>query len=225
MILTNPSFEILTTLDYKSIIQRIEYAGRTCYKSENKITSNSAESFVKKIIRSGHESVIEHENISVKFICDRAVANELVRHRMASFSQESTRYVTYKNGVTYIIPEWIKDVPEGEYHINGDIPEAILSNSAASYWWVAMLMAENYYKNIIVRGWSPEKARTVLPSSTKTEIVTTANLREWRHILRTRCANEAHPQIRQIMVPLLHSFNSILPVIFTDLDSQNNTGS
>lgn len=203
-----PSFEIVHTPDSSNILERIEKAGRTCYKSEDKITSTSAKQFVSKILKLGHHSVIEHESASVRIICDRGVTHEIVRHRLASFSQESTRYANYSRNkfgseITVIKPcFW--DESSDEYKL----------------WFESMVNTEKTYLSLIKNGASPQEARSVLPNSLKTEIVVTCNLREWRHIFSLRCAKAAHPQMREIMLPLLEEFNKKIPVIFEDLCDQ-----
>ena len=188
-----------------SIQKRIEAAGRLCYKSEHNITENSSFNFVQKIIQSGHNSVIEHASASVKFICDRGVSHEIVRHRMASYSQESTRYANYSNDrfgneITVIKPCFWEE-GSGQY----------------SEWLNAMLTAEKSYMALIKSGATAQQARSVLPNSLKTEIIVTCNFREWRHILDLRCAKAAHPQIREIMLPLLIEMHRRLPSVFSDL--------
>lgn len=161
--------------DGAEILKRIEPAGRICYKSEDRITDESAENFVRMLIERGHESVLEHESITVRFVCDRGVSHEIVRHRIASFSQESTRYCNYSgnrfgNQITFIKPCFL-DEGTGGYKL----------------WKQAMFVAEKEYFELLNWGCTPQEARSVLPNSTKTEIVMTANLREWR---RTRkCVN------------------------------------
>ena len=215
MRLLRPSYEIITQIDTEDILGKVEKAARVCYKSESKIGPGTAEKLIASVIKRGHESVIEHENISVKFICDRGVTHEIVRHRLCSFSQESTRYCSYGGGVAFIIPPWIEDIEPGEYHsftrTNGKSEEA-------RTWFNAMLYAECVYKKMILElKWKPEQARAILPNSLKTEIVVTANLREWRHILKLRTDTAAHPQMREIMVPLRWELARKLPVIFTSL--------
>lgn len=205
MKIIEPSFEILYMYNPKQVLEYLEIAGRTCYKSEDKITSDSAEGFVRRIIDSGHHSVIEHINLTVKFICDRGVSHELVRHRLASYSQESTRYANYSKDkfgreITVIKPLFW--------------PEDSLEYKA---WLEAMQEAEKAYMRLIDMGARPEEARSVLPNSLKTEIVITANLREWRHIFTLRCSKKAHPQMREIMIPLLRKLTLLLPVIFYDI--------
>lgn len=205
MKIISPSHEILFMPDTDIILKKIELAGRTCYKSEDKITPESASGFVKGIVRSGHHSVIEHMNITVRFICDRGVTHELVRHRLAAYSQESTRYANYSkdkfgNEITVIKPFfWEHD------------------SEAYKDWLDAMKYAEAVYLRLIKSGATPEQARSVLPNSLKTEIVMTANLREWRHVFNLRCSRPAHPQIRELMLPLLNELKNKIPVVFDDI--------
>lgn len=214
MILVKPSFEILF---YSPLaLQTIEFAGRTCYKSEDKITEGSAEKFVKMVTKRGHHSVIEHAVVTVKIICDRGVTHEIVRHRLASYSQESTRYCNYKGGVTFVIPPWCKDLGEGEYTWTDYENDSKLSESTAT-WIAAMLESEDRYQVLLKLGWSPQQARSVLPNSTKTEIVMTANVREWRHIFTLRCSNASHPQMNEVMRPLHKEMKELIPIIFDDI--------
>lgn len=220
MILIRPSYEILTKINPIEILQRIEIAGRTCYKSEEKISSGTAVPFVARIIKSGHHSVIEHESISVRFTCDRGVSHEIVRHRLVAYSQESTRYCDYGGkytcpDVTFIIPPWI-DISPGEYRTKEDIP--VVSNSG-HYWTDAMFYAERMYATLRQHEWTPQQARAVLPNSLKTEIVMTANIREWRHILTLRTSKAAHPQMRELMCPLLQEFKANIPILFDDIEN------
>lgn len=205
MKIIEPSFRWLDGKlpDGHAILANIATAGRVCYQSE---PTTSDALFVMKIIERGHESVLEHEKISVRIICDRGVSHELVRHRIASYSQESTRYCNYSkdkfgNELTFIRPPWIGDRPHGDRE-----------------WRDAMREVETRYMYLISIGWTPEQARTVLPNSLKTEIVMTANLREWRHFFRLRCAPASHPQMRQIANMILAEFKNAVPVIFDDLE-------
>ena len=196
-------YEILTPLDGLAILKHIESVGRVCYKSENKITDESCIPFVKMLIERGHEAMIEHYSFSVKFICDRGVSHEIVRHRIASFAQESTRYCNYgktDEGCAFIEPcFW-------EY------------GTAHGYeWYDAMQRADESYLRMIKNGASPQEARTVLPNSLKTEIIMTANLREWRHFLKLRTAKTAHPQMREITRPLLAELQNLIPVVFDNV--------
>ena len=222
MILVKPSYQILTPLNPADMLKRIEAAGRTCYKSEDKITEGSAEKFIKSIINRGHESVIEHESLSVRFICDRGVTHEIVRHRLASFSQESSRYCNYsKKGLEFIIPLWCKlpTCPGPVTDINELHTQTLwLQRYGDAQWLTTVAAAEFSYRQLLELGWKPEQARSVLPNSLKTEIVVTANLREWRTIFKQRAiSGAAHPQMREIMIPLYNELRSKLPAIFDDL--------
>ena len=186
------------------VMADIEEYGRTCYKSEDYITDESADNFVRRILRKGHESVIEHEKLTARIICDRGVSHELVRHRLASYSQESTRYCNYSKGkfgkeLVFIRPCFWPD-DSLQYHL----------------WRSAMSTAEGVYMYLLENGAKPEEARSVLPNSLKTEVVMTANLREWRHFFRLRCAPAAHPQMREIANQLLTQAYAELPAIFED---------
>ena len=180
----------------------IEQAGRTCYKSKKSASEQEVIDFVSKLIKRGHMSVIEHVSASVRFITNRGVTHELVRHRLASYSQESTRYVNYKNkGIEFIRPCWWESWTDREREV----------------WLDSMRQAEKAYTNLLGLGSIPEQAREVLPNSLKTEIVMTANLREWRHVFTLRCNKRAHPQIRELMLSCLAGFKDEIPVIFNDI--------
>lgn len=179
----------------------VEAAGRTCYKSEGLITDGSAEKFTKMIVGIGHETVIEHVSASVRFITNRGVTHELVRHRPASYSQESTRYVKYDGGMQFIIPVWWYEITEAQRQ------NFIVANTQAE---TAYLIARK-------SGQPAEQAREVLPNSLKTEVVMTCNLREWRHVFNLRCSQKAHPQIRGLMLDCLEGFHDAIPVVFDDL--------
>ncbi len=205
MKIIRPSHEVLFVPDWKAMLENIELAGRTCYKSEDKITPDSAGEFVRRIIKMGHTSVIEHSSVTVRFICDRGVTHEIVRHRLASYSQESTRYCNYSKGrhggeITVIRP-FFWDEDSKEYAV----------------WLRSMQAAEDAYMELIKAGAGPQEARSVLPNSLKTEIVMTCNLREWRHVFSLRCAPPAHPQMRESMLPLLEEFHAKIPVVFDNL--------
>lgn len=205
MNIINASYKI-EKLPSREDIQLIEAAGRVCYKSEEKITDTSFVDFLERIVRKGHESVLEHSMLTVRFICDRGVSHELVRHRLASFSQESTRYCNYGGEVAFIMPCFFKQC------LNVYPPYVL--------WKDAMLSSEDTYKEMLKQGASPQEARSVLPNSTKTEVVMTANLREWRHILKLRTSKAAHPQMRELMCPLLEDLKASIPVIFDDISGE-----
>ena len=211
MRLIKPSHEILFISPKP--LELIELAGRTCYKSEDKITEGSAEKFIRMIYKRGHLSVIEHPYMTVRFICDRGVTHEIVRHRLCAYSQESTRYCNYKGGVTFIIPPWV-DIPEGEYTF---LPDGSLDKPKWT-WFRNMLDTEFDYRKLLDFGWSPQQARSVLPNSLKTEIVMTANLREWMHVFKLRTSKAAHPQMKELMIPLLKQVKESVPIIFDDIE-------
>ena len=212
MKIINASVEFMEPVNGSEILRKIERIGRVCYKSEDKITDGSAEKFVRGIIKSGHESVIEHQNISVKVTCDRGVSHEIVRHRLASYSQESTRYCNY-TGEKFGGEVSVIDIATGfEYDLTSEKDWEKLD-----LWRRAMVMAEFYYNKLIEAGAKPEEARSVLPNSTKTEIVMTMNLREWRHFLRLRGGKAAHPQIREVADMILELFHKEIPVVFDDI--------
>ena len=208
MILINPSYEILGIYCGDEMLSLMENAGRTCYKSVNQTGKESTDAFIKAIVRMGHESVLEHSLMSVKFICDRGVSHEIVRHRLASFSQESTRYCNYTsdkfgNQLCFIIPSMFS-----------------LDSDGFETWKLAMNEAEVSYQHLIRLGYKPEEARSVLPSSVKTEIVMSANFREWRHFFKVRAARysgKAHPQMEELARPLLKEVKQLVPIVFDDI--------
>lgn len=207
------SYEILTDLsDPVKILKDIERAGRVCYKSEDNITDDSCITFCKNILNRGHEAVIEHSQLSVKFIVDRAIANELVRHRLASYCQESTRYCNYSKDKFYNELKVIE-------------PEELLPRNSTDYniWWMTCKNAEEAYMTMISNGVKPEIARSVLPLSTATEIIMTANIREWRNVLKLRSSHNmrAHPQMRSIIDRLLAELKSKIPVLFDDIGTSS----
>jgi len=181
----------------------VESAARTCYKS------TSGESFVpgdliRHCIKRGHESVLEHAYMSVRFIVDRGVSHELVRHRLCSLSQESTRYCDYSkekfdHSITFIKPcFWDED--SNQYDI----------------WKANMAVSESTYF-LLLNSSKPEEARSVLPNSTKTEVVMTANFREWRLVFKLRTSKAAHPQMREVMIPLFEEAKVLYPPFFKDI--------
>lgn len=205
MQIIQPSVEIMSAVDGQAILRHLEIVGRTCYKSEGLITDTSAETFVRKLIARGHEAIIEHESISVRFICDRGVSHELVRHRLASYAQESQRFCNYSKSqfnseITVIKPCFLLEGTE-----------------AYRQWEWTMHRAECAYFDLLDIGLSPQEARCVLPNSLKTEVVMTANLREWRTVLRLRCSKAAHPQMREVMLMLLEKLHAAVPVVFDDI--------
>ena len=198
----------MSPIDGSGMLRHIERCGRVCYKSEGGIGEDTYLRFVGNIIARGHESVLEHAGFTVRFTVDRGVSHEIVRHRMASYSQESTRYCNYSGGrfgqeITVISP-------------------CFFERGSAEYstWEAGCLEAEKQYFVMLTAGASPQQARTVLPSSLKTELIMTANLREWRHFFKLRTAGGAHPQMREVAVPLLRQLRREIPVIFDDIEEK-----
>lgn len=212
MKLVRASYEIL---DYpKNALQNIERAGRTCYKSEDKITESSAVEFVKRILSRKHDAMLEFGGIIVvKFTSNRGFTHELVRHRLSSFAQESTRYVNYSKGkfgkgITCIDPT---DV------INEKVKHPLQQVKILSEMLIAWEQAERHYMNLIDLGAPPEIAREVLPIGLKAEIVIQANTREWRLIFKQRTSAAAHPRMRECTTPLLKELQTKIPVLFDDI--------
>ena len=205
MKIIQPSVEILTPLDGDYILKFLERIGRVCYKSEDKITEGSAGKFIRNLIKSGHESVIEHYSITVKVICSRAISHQIVRHRIGSYSQESQRYVSYKDGIEVIERPGLK----GE---------------ALKEWEGAQQRSIDSYRRLIELGIKPEVARDVLTNAAATEIVMTLNPRQWRHFCRLRTSPAADPQMRVIAGMILKEFKANIPVIFEDIGGEENAG-
>jgi thymidylate synthase (FAD) len=194
------SWSFVSIPNGENMLRRIEEAGRTCYKSEDKITPESARKFVEHAIKIGHFSIIEHENVSVRIICDRGVTHEIVRHRLASYSQESTRYCNYGKG-----------------KFGGEIT-CVTPTFELTYADKALLtIIETHYMRRLEEGLAPQDARYFLPNGLKTEIVMTCNIREWRHIFALRTSPKAHPQIRELMKEVLYGFQVTMPILFEDI--------
>jgi thymidylate synthase (FAD) len=200
--------QIFKDFEGQKVLQKLELVGRTCYKSEDKITEDSAAKFVAGLIKRGHEAMLEHVSITVKFVTDRGISHEIVRHRLASYAQESTRYCNYSQDkfgheLTFIIPDFLEYGSEG-----------------FKLWKDEMKQVEKTYFAMLEAGHTPQEARSVLPNSLKTELVMTANLREWRAFFKLRAANStgaAHPQMLEITRPLLDDLKAMIPVVFDDI--------
>ena len=276
MRLIKPSVEIIKQEKYDllHVFKFIELAGRTCYKSENKITEDSAKEFVDRMIKSGHGAMLEHGTVyltiptfytqdvgilkyelnpyskvvtrrdytyittnyrvlvehdwlsdlkflsvrntvhkkrtTVKFICDRGVSHEFVRHRVFSFAQESTRYCNYtkdkfNNELTFIIPCWIKDLKEGTYYAYCEYHHS--KNDSSKRWFDSCMSSEFVYTNLIEEGWKPQEARTILPNSLKTELIMTGFNSDWQNFFKLRCAPNAHPQAKELADMLKNKIN------------------
>jgi len=240
MKIINAGYEILrpNPIDGIAELKHLELCARTAYKSEDKITEDgeSAKRMIKRLIESGHESTLEHGGMTVKFTVDRGVSHEIVRHRLASYTQESTRYCNYSkdkfgNEITVIDPCFFEGIPEELKKLvedacwqeleEGSIRTAYCgtTNLGVSYedWYGACLNSEINYLHMLAEGCSPQEARSVLPNSLATEVVMTANWREWRHFLRLRAAHDAHPQIQEVARPLLNELHEKIPVLFDDV--------
>lgn len=207
MKIIEPSVELINPVPYEVALNTIELAGRTCYQSEDKMTDGSAEALIRRIIKRGHESVLEHVSVTTRFICDRGVSHEIVRHRIGAYSQESTRYCDYSGDkfgseITVVRP----------CSIEPDSP-------AMDSWETAMAYIERCYIDLTVwKATPPQEARSVLPNSLKTSLVVTYDIREWRHFLRLRCDSAAHPQMRQVADMARKLLTERYPVFFEDLE-------
>lgn len=258
MKIVKPAYQIMKPDldDPKSIAavyQSIEESGRTCYQSEAAMTEESGEKFVRMMVKNGHDAMLEHAYMKVKFIVDRGISHELVRHRLCSFAQESTRYCNYTKGkfgneITVIEPCFYSDIPEdlktmvrdyirgwtrpietGLFNTVPTIKMALYYDLLIRYsnWYTACIAAQRAYMDMLKNGATPEEARSVLPTSLKTEIVITANMREWRHMFKLRAAGETgkpHPQMLEVMVPLLNECKMKLPALFEDIEPMEMGG-
>jgi len=205
MNIVNASVELLSEIDGNQVLKAIELAGRTCYKSEDHITDTSCTSFVKMLIARGHEAMLEHYNVTFKLICNRGVTHEVVRHRIASYAQESTRYCNYsKKGISYINPCFWSEGTKAD-------------SDKIEIWLGAMTYLEEAYNKLVALGAKPEEARDILPNALKTELVVTMNIRELRHFLKLRTSKFAHPQMRQVAIILLIDLVAKIPVVFDDI--------
>lgn len=220
----NSSVKLEDEINSKQILQKIEKACRTCYQSLDLIQEGSAEKLIKSCIDRGHESILEHAVITYRVICDRGVSHEWVRHRIASYSQESTRYCNYNKGkfnseLTFIYPYWHKDLPPiNEFRYD----ELTKDQQIKLDWWSILNSScrdiEMHYRMLIERGAAPEAARAILPNCLKTEIVCTMNIRELRNFFKLRTTKFAHPDIRKLAIELLSLLRQNgLGVLFNDI--------
>ena len=210
MKLINSSYEILTDIDGDKVLKDIENVARTCYKSHDHTKEGSAVKLVDTLIKSGHHAMLEFFDITVRFTCDRGVSHEIVRHRVASYAQESTRYCNYSkdkfgNELTFIEPYWLT--------------EALLddTDNARERLIFCLQHIEEIYMSLLNKGLQPQAARAILPNCLKTELNVKMNLREWRHFFNLRCSKAAHPDLRKLALPLLAEFKAKLPIVFDDL--------
>lgn len=210
MKLINSGYEILTDIDGDKVLKDIENVARTCYKSHDHTKEGSAAKLVDTLIKSGHHAMLEFFDITVRFTCDRGVSHEIVRHRVASYAQESTRYCNYSkdkfgNELTFIEPYWLT--------------EALLddTDNARERLIFCLQHIEEIYMSLLNKGLQPQAARAILPNCLKTELNVKMNLREWRHFFNLRCSKAAHPDLRKLALPLLAEFKAKLPIVFDDL--------
>lgn len=224
MILIRPSAEIAYDTSYSTALLLVNQASSLCYNTNVKYSIPEQEVRVRSLIKAGHESVIEHVSITCMFTVDRGVTHELVRHRLCSFTQLSTRYCDYigermGGHVMFVIPPWAEGIEPGTYEPDNKLP---LMNSETDTLWVGQMAdAERVYHRLRTNGWTPEKARAVLPHSTATRIVCTANMRNWRHIMKLRAVGTTgrpHPQMVEVMAPLLAKFKEKYPAFFYDIE-------
>ena len=214
MKIINQSHKILNIS--KTALQDIEVTARTCYKSEDRITEGSAEKLVSNLIKREHLAILEFGDITVRFITNRGVSHELVRHRLCSFAQESTRYVKYNSEMEFIRPVWLSEEILGE-HFDDSFDPILIPSDPEFIFIKSLCEAEESYCNLLDKGWKAQQAREVLPNALKTEIVMKGNIREWRHIFSLRCDKAAHPQMVALMRPLLDEVKTIIPIIFDDI--------
>lgn len=256
MKLIKPYYEIITPIHGEEILKQIELAARTCYKSEGRIeyeedsytdgvhqviigqflkNAKSAKKLIKNVLMSkGHNAMLEFGGmITVKCITDRGISHELVRHRLCSFAQESTRFCNYSddkfgNNLTFIIPNWSslcegtlnvtnRGILHSDYWSELTCDGIDFDDPACLNYLEALIQAEESYFNLLNKGWTPQQARSVLPNSLKTEINMSANIREWREIFKQRTSNAAHPQMQELMRPLLKEFQEKIPILFDDI--------
>lgn len=236
-----PPGSLNTSIVGAELLQYIEYCARISHRSEDKQTDESFDRFLRSVVMDkGDWSVVEHVNLSVEFLIDRGVSHELVRHRLASYTQESTRFVNYEKKMppSFVYPKpdveceycllgashgvtpfghgtadpfglWLHSVGDGARH------EQCAYDNA---WLLSIARAEEGYRNLIARGWRPQEARSVFPNALATKIVATMNLRTWRHVFMMRTTQQVHPQMRQVMIPLLAEFKSLIPILYEDIE-------
>jgi thymidylate synthase (FAD) len=195
---------------------------RICYKSEDKSTPSSDKKLVEMLVKKGHHSQIEHVYVTVKFITNRGVTHELARHRHINASQESTRYCRYDGDMVFIRPVWFSENLVGDWPDVGAFNYKSYGISDVEFLWLSACdSSADFYQSLLEFGQSPQKARTVLNNALKTEMAITANLREWRHILKLRTSKAAHPQIRALMFNLMADLQQQIPIVFDNIILQS----
>ena len=235
MIIIKPLAIIKNKENLQNALQQIEYAARISHRSEEDMNVNKTKDFIQRvIIDRGDWSVTEHVSAQVEFIMERAISLETVRHRLFSYTQESQRFVNYKNKMrlSFIYPK--PDI-QCKHCLDGDEPTRIndfeykhtlggqlahFNSIPCSYdphWLYSIEKAEKSYISLLERGWRPQEARSVLPNAASTKILMTGNLRSWRHFFLMRTTKQAHPQMREITIPLLEEFKQLIPVLYDDI--------
>jgi len=230
MKIVEPYAKIVDEISLTGALQRIEYAARISHASEDGQTDNSAERFLRAVVLGhGDWSVVEHVSVSVEFLVDRGITHELVRHRIASYTQSSTRFINYAKKMPptflYPKPEVICDrcIGGGEAYRNSEGEWVHRANDTHydcfydRHWMNAVSSCEYDYRQLLEKGWRPQEARSVFPNALSSKILMTCNLRSWRHFLLMRTTKEAHPQMRQVTIPLLAEFQRLVPVLFEDI--------
>lgn len=200
------SFKILGIFPENNLLEFIENIARVSHMSHNKTEPGSAKKLLSIIIKNNHNTILEFGEMIVEFLTDRGNTHELVRHRIASFNQTSTRFVDYKKKqLDFIKPVWLKD----------------MSNESINVYIEACQQSQDSYLKLLGLGWKPQQARCVLNHSIASNIVIKANLREWKHIFKLRTAPDAHPQIKSLMTELLIETKKKIPLIFDDINLIN----
>ena len=225
MILLKPKYEIESISN--DALDLINFAGRLCYRVPAPNDKEAYKKYVRKIIKAGHESVIEHSFLSVLFLCDRGISHQLVRHRLASFTQESSiRSRQLNDELEFIVPFWLKGIYDNVEEINKafkkgwnttEITIVFNLNTFEEAFLNHLQKFESTYK-IFKEQYGREMARDLLPTCLATRVLVSANFREWRHILKLRTSKHAHPQIKELMLPLLEELKMTIPVIFDDIE-------
>lgn len=215
MKIVEPYAKILDCLDKSDGIQllrKIEFAARISHASEEQQTTDSWDRFLRAVvIGHGDWSVVEHASVSVDFKVDRGITHELVRHRLFSFTQSSTRFINYAKKME---PEFVRP----EFAQKPDALGIAIEPNSTDAWDFAVNVCEDSYRKILAAGFTPQIARSVFPNALASRILITGNLRNWRHFLIMRTTRESHPQMRQVTIPLLEQFKERIPILFEDIE-------
>lgn len=220
MNIVQPYAKMLDVLDKESgikLLKKIEWCGRISHRSEEAQTDDSWERFIKTVVLGhGDWSIVEHSSVTCDFLVDRGITHEIVRHRLFSYTQESTRFVNYekKMPAAFIEPPGLTD--ECERAPNGEQ----VTLSSRQHWRHTISTAEGQYRSLIESGLPPQIARSVFPNALASRIIITGNLRNWRHFFIMRTTKEAHPQMRQVTIPLLQEFKEKIPILFDDIEPE-----